>query len=111
MAVQFFPCHGVRLGCVERNGIVPSFHLKTPGGSQGHAVCNLVPTLAKKSIRLAFSHSSNALTSEPSQPKTLDIGEFVVHFLVHLGRTAAEHTRHEYTKAAKRLRYTGGIFT
>ena len=40
MAVQF-SCHGSS-GVFERNGIVPKhLEITMPGGSHGHAVCNI----------------------------------------------------------------------
>ena len=66
---------------------------------------------AKRAYDLTLSTSLQALTSNASEPHAFDMGDFVMYLLVHLGRTAAAHTRHRYTKAAKRLRYTGGVFT
>ena len=110
MAVQF-SCHGILLEWHHRNGIVPSFHLKMPGGSHGHAVCNFEPNTGAKGICEPLHSPDIALTSARPMPICIRPSCVALNFSVHSGLFAAAYCRHSYTGAAKQLQYTGGIFT
>jgi hypothetical protein len=51
-----------------------------PGGSHGHAVCNIEPISGKKSIQLASVHSLVTLTSGAFEPYAFDVGLAIVNF-------------------------------
>ena len=101
-----FPCHGIHLEWRYRNGKVPSFHLKMPGGSLGHAVCNSEPISGKKSpqrnacfasvhcldIRFLYPYNASAST------------QCIAVQLYYSGLIAAADCRHCFTGAAKQPR-------
>ena len=74
-----------------------------PGGSHGHAVCNIEPISGKKSIQLASVHSLVTLTSGAFEPYTFDVGLAIVKFTFDSGRAAAAYSRRDFTVVAKQL--------
>ena len=77
-----------------------------PGGSHGHAVCNIEPISGKKSIQLASVHSLVTLTSGAFEPYAFDVGlAWFSHCEIHFdsGRAAAAYSQRDFTVVAKQL--------